>query len=332
MNQPEQGDTCGATGTDQSTTGDPGLPERIGRYRIESVLGKGSFGLVYLAHDDELSRTVAIKVPHNHPSDATAYLTEARTLASLDHSNIVPVFDVGSTENGLCYIVSKFIKGNDLAQEIKESRLSPTQSADLIATVCEALHHAHTKGLVHRDIKSANILIDDTGKPFVADFGLALKEQDFGKGARFTGTPAYMSPEQASGEGHLVDGRSDIFSLGVVFYELLTGRRPFGGETLSELLEQITKVEVRPPRQVNDTIPKELERICLKALSKRISERYTTAKDMADDLRHYLNSEIAEDAIVDPVIMLPAGKKKLVAQAHMEELAALWRSVSVVVS
>src|SRR5262249_707945 len=150
------------------------------------------------------------------------------------------------------------------------------------------LHYAHKQGLVHRDIKPGNLLLDGSGKPFVADFGLALREQDVGKGPRYAGTPAYMSPEQARGEGHRVDGRSDGFSLGVVFYELVTGRRPFRGNTRDELFEQISSVEARPPRQWEDTIPKELERICLKALSKRAAERYTTARDLADDLRHFL--------------------------------------------
>jgi formylglycine-generating enzyme required for sulfatase activity len=271
--------------------GSNALPERIGRYRVEKVLGQGGFGLVYVAHDEQLQRLVAVKVPHARlVGDAEAYLAEARTVANLDHPNIVPVFDVGSTEQFPCFVVSKFIDGTDLASRLRLSRLSLDESVELVATVAEALHHAHRQGLVHRDIKPGNLLLDRSGKPFVADFGLALREQEVGKGPRFAGTPTYMSPEQARAEGHRVDGRSDIFSLGVVFYELLVGRRPFHGETRDDLLEQIIAVEARPPRQVVDTLPKELERICLKALAKRASERYTTAKDMADDLRHWMSN------------------------------------------
>jgi serine/threonine protein kinase/formylglycine-generating enzyme required for sulfatase activity len=267
-------------------------PPNIGRYRVERLLGEGGFGLVYLAHDDVLCRCVAIKVPHSslvtRPEEAVSYLQEARTVANLDHPHIVPVFDVGSTEQYPCFVVSKYIDGTDLAKKQKSSRLSIPETVAMIATVAEALHYAHKQGLVHRDVKPSNILLDKDGKPFVADFGLASRDEDMVTGPGYAGTLSYMSPEQALSEGHRLDGRSDVFSLGVVLYELLTGRRPFRSESRSELRRAIAKAEFRPPRQIDDAIPKELERICLKALSRRVSDRFATARDMADDLRHFL--------------------------------------------
>ncbi len=270
----------------------PALPFQIGRYRPERVLGQGGFGLVYLAHDDQLQRLVAIKVPHPkrgfRPEYAAAYLTEARLVAGLDHPNLVPVYDVGSTPDHPFFIVSKFIEGTTLAQRIKGNRLSVAEATELVATVAQTLHYAHKQGLVHRDVKPGNILLDNTGKPYVAVFGLALREGNPGLGTEHAGTPAYMNPEQARGEGHRVDGRSDLFSLGVVFYELMTGRRPFRADSLEELLAQITSVEVHPPRQWDEAIPRELERICLKALAKRASDRYSNGADLAGELRDFL--------------------------------------------
>lgn len=199
-----------------------GIPRQIGRYSVDSVLGRGGFGSVYLAHDAELERNVTIKVPHRQhirtPEDVDNFLAEARTLAKLEHPNVVPVHDAGRTEDGLCYVVARFIDGSDLATRMRQSPLSVGESVEIIATVAEALHYVHSMGIVHRDIKPGNILLDKRGQPYVADFGLALQDDQFEKTSRAAGTPAYMSPEQSRGENHLMDGRSDIFSLGVVLY------------------------------------------------------------------------------------------------------------------
>ena len=276
------------------------LPKRVGRYEINRLLGQGGFGKVYLAHDEQLDRLVAIKVPHTELVSQTAnlgmYLSEARIAAKLDHPHIVPVYDVGTTSDYPCYVVSKYIEGCDLAATIKAQRLGINEAAELVAVIAEALHYAHTQGVIHRDVKPSNILIDACGKPHLVDLGLALREENIGEGPTYLGTPAYMSPEQARGDGHRVDARSDVFSLGIVLYELLVGRRPFTGETPAELLGQLTSCQPRPLRQENDSVPVKLERICHQALAKELVDRYASAQDFAADLRRFLSDDEMEQS------------------------------------
>ncbi len=269
------------------------VPNFIGRFRVEKVLGQGGFGIVYKAYDEQLDRPVAIKVPRarfvSRVANMGNCLTEAKSVARLDHPHIVPVYELGHSEEFPFFLVTKYVDGNSLAERLNPKQIGdPLAVAQLIATIAEALQHAHEQGLVHRDVKPGNILIDSQGHPHLADFGLVLREEDVGNDSGYAGTPAYMSPEQAGGEGHHVDGRSDIFSLGIVFYELLVGRRPFGGRGKENVMRNIVTSQPRPLRQYHGELPRELERICLKALSKRISRRYSTARDLADDLHAFL--------------------------------------------
>ncbi len=270
------------------------VPRQIGRFRIEQQLGQGGFGTVYQAIDEHLKRAVAIKVPHQRfvesADEQEFYLREARTVASLEHPHIVPVLEVGTTREIPIFIVSKFIVGKHLADRLKHARPSYSCIVRWLADIADALRVAHANGIVHRDIKPQNLIVDEEDRIFLVDFGLALRDQEVNKPGVLGGTPAYMSPEQIRGEGHRVDERSDLFSLGILFYEMLTDQRPFRGESRYELFEQITDRDPTPPRQLDETIPAELERICLKMLSKRKSERYANAKVLIDDLKSFLAS------------------------------------------
>lgn len=286
-------DQAGQHSGDASTSGhNSKCGAFVGRYEIIRQLGQGGFGTVFLARDSELDRLVAIKLPHlekmKNDRLKQMYLLEAKTLAKLDHPSIVPIYDCGVVQDGRCFVVSKYIAGRDLAKLLSMGRMQVIEVAKLLATVAEALHSVHRAGFVHRDIKPANLLLGDDSRIYVADFGLAVRDEIATSTDTVAGTPSYMSPEQIRREGHRVDGRSDQFSLGVVMYEMLVGERPFKGESSSEVLQQVLKHEPPSPRYCNPRVPTELNRICIKLLSKLASQRYPETIELAHDLRDWL--------------------------------------------
>jgi tetratricopeptide (TPR) repeat protein/tRNA A-37 threonylcarbamoyl transferase component Bud32 len=291
------------------------LPERIARFKVTQLLGEGAFGRVYRARDEQLDREVAIKVAKaetlNRPGRVERFLREARAAAQLRHPNIVPLFEAGQAGPNY-YIASAFIAGQTLetALEPEEARSgdrAPTragqprpgkrpefrQTAQLIRTLAEALAYAHGEGIVHRDVKPANVMLDEKGQPLLMDFGLASRQDETEKltheGAIF-GTPLYMAPEQAAGRTSEVGPASDQYSLGVMLYEMLTGLTPFSGPPQVVIFNH-QNVEPKPPRKLEPRVPHDLETICLKTLAKKPAERYANCRELADDLRHWLEDE-----------------------------------------
>ena len=305
---------CGTVVRVRSADPELGAPPehaRLGKYQLQEVVGRGTFGIVYRAHDTELDRTVAVKVPRLGvlvtTEDEDRFLREARSAAQLQHPNIVTVYDAGKI-GATCYLAGEFVRGTTLAARLQAGRMSFPQAAGLIARVAEAVQYAHDKGVVHRDLKPSNILLDGTGEPHVFDFGLAKREAgdiSLTLDGQVLGTPAYMAPEQARGEAARIDARSDVYSLGVILYELLTGEMPFRGN-VRMVLKQVLEEEPRPPRRLNDRIPRDLETICLKAMAKEPRLRYPTAGDLAGDLRRWMNGE--------PIRARPAGRLERLAR------------------
>ncbi len=273
----------------------PAPPASFGRYRVCNALGAGGFGTVYLGHDTQLDRPVAIKVLHSGPNvsqrTSERFLEEARRVARLRHPGIVAVHDVGE-QDGLVYIVSDFLDGPSLDAWLRSNRPSWPEAVRMVAALADALGHAHANLTVHRDVKPGNIILIPDGTPVLVDFGLGLDESA-SAGLELgivSGTPAYMSPEQVSGAAHRIDGRTDIYSLGVMLYEMLCGRLPFRSNESRELMRQVRDDEPQPPRQLIRELPPELERVCLKAMAKRMHDRHTSAADFADDLRRVLQT------------------------------------------
>ncbi len=287
----------------------PGL-SKLGRFDLIERIGVGGFGSVWKARDKELDRTVAIKIPRAGGmtgEEQEKFFREARAAAQLKHPNIVGVHEVGRDGDSV-YIVSDFVRGVTLGDWLTGQQITSREVAELCAKIADALHHAHEQGVVHRDLKPANIMIDGDGQPHLMDFGLARREVGevtVTMDGQVLGTPAYMSPEQAQGEAHTADRRSDIYSLGVILFQLLTGELPYRGNARM-LMHQVIHDEPPSPRKLNSHVSKDLETITLKCLEKIPSRRYQTAEDVANELRAVM---LGEPILARPIGLLDKARR-----------------------
>jgi len=280
----------------------------IGAYEILGEIARGGMGVVYRAKQAALNRTVALKMIRAGrvatDEDVQRFRTEAKAAASLSHPHIVPIYEFGEHE-GQQYFTMELIEGHTLDRHDRDCISEPREAGRLIALVARAVHHAHQRRIIHRDLKPGNILVDRAGRPHVTDFGLAMRVEG---GERLTesnivlGTLAYMAPEQLSDKVHPLTTSVDIWSLGVILYELLTGRPPFQGKNQIDTLDRIRKKDPLPPRGLNRHLARDLEAICLKCLEKEPERRYGSALGLARDLERWLNGEPIEARPVHPVV------------------------------
>ncbi len=272
------------------------IPPHLGRFTIRGQLGAGAFGTVHRAYDPQLDREIALKIAHrqriDQPGMRERFFREARTAARLRHPNIVPVYDAGC-EEGRYYIAACLIDGRTLEATLQDVQLDVRTVVRIVQQLASALDYAHRQGIVHRDVKPANVMLDRSGRPYLMDFGLARLQDDVDRvthDGTILGTPAYMAPEQAAGARGDPLAASDQYSLGVMLYELLCGRLPFSG-SVQTVMRQLLHEEPVSPRQIVPKLPHDLETICLKAMAKTPEKRYASCQELADDLRRWLEGE-----------------------------------------
>src|SRR6266481_1079908 len=286
-----------AAGQNKKTARAAELLGELGDYELLEEIGRGGQGVVFRARQKSLNRTVALKVISLGQWASKAHLKrfrlEAEAAAHLEHPGIVPIHEVGERD-GSCYFSMKFVEGGQLDEVVRRAPMSIRQGAELIAKVARTVHYAHEHGILHRDIKPGNILLDQKGEPHLTDFGLARlveSESSITHTLEVLGTPSYMAPEQAAGNNAGLSSATDVYGLGAVFYQLLTGQPPFAGGTTYETIKLLLDTEPRQPRLWNPKIDRDLSTICLKCLEKDPQRRYSSALALAEDLEHWLKHE-----------------------------------------